>query len=260
MKKITFTVFFAVLATAGLLIYPLTIQSTYAQDDDSGDVVTQQTITVVGSGTASAPADSVTVRVVVGGNSVSYGPEGPKFYPYDEENLEILSDALITLGIDEESIHTNAFGRADYNPGSGAGVARFAYDEPQNLNSFMKSLLEELDEKRGPDLHGMAAVFQVDDCLALEAEAMQAAVDNAQERAVMMAAVMDAEASKLLSVSELSGARGATLGPATGNTCASLERSVHQMGFNPFAAGSGGENSPTTVEVSIALEATFGIQ
>ena len=258
MKRVTFcllcTTVLVVSSVAASLIYPASWQLASAQGSESA--AKERTITMTGLGRASALPTVAEVQLVVGGDSMNYGPSGPQYQPFDEESLDIVKTALVTLGIEEEGIDTNPFGRSNFDPFTNAGVARFTYSEPDKLTEFLNSLIEELDKERGPDLQGATAVFRVEDCMALEAAAMVEAIDNARERAEEMGNVIDAEVGQVLSIHEQNG----SVGTVTSTTCTMLESSIQQMGFNPFSTSGTTENSPTKVEVSVAVEVTFEIK
>lgn len=257
LKVSALTLCFTLLAGLAVsLTYLAFEQPAFAQDATTATAAAR-TMTVLGVGSASATPDSVKVQLAVGGGNMNYGPGGPEFQPFDEENIKLIEEALVSLEIDPEQISTNPFGRSNFDPFSSAGIVRFTHDEPQELTTFMNELLEVLDDSRGPNIQGASAIFQVDDCLALEAEAMSAAVENAEIRAGKLADVVEATVGQVLSISEQSGSASA---PAVSTTCASLDTALNQMGFNPFTSSGGAENSPSNVEVSVAVEVTFTIE
>jgi uncharacterized protein YggE len=213
----------------------------------------EQEITVLGYGEAVAVADSVRVRLSVP-TQPNYGPTGfPQFTPVDEENMQILVDALIENGIDATEITTNTFAWSSYT-GSAAGEVTFTYAEPANLMTLLAAVQETLEDRRGPPLPIANTSFRVDDCLALESEAWQAALDDARQRAERVAALMEAELGRLVTVTELE----PTISPygtnADGGGCIALE--VDPVMAVPIPSS----NTASEVKVAIRLQAGYTLE
>jgi uncharacterized protein YggE len=208
-----------------------------------------QQITVLGYGEAATPADIVEVRLAVA-TQQNYGPTGPEFTPVDEQSVQLMVEALVENGIDASDIVTNTFGWSSYS-GTSAGEVTFTYTEPSNLTTFLTDLQETLRDHRGPALPLPATSFRVEDCIALESGAWQAALDNARQRVEQVAEQMTVELGELVTVAEIppvSSAYGTSVGG-----CAGLEQSFST--FMPVPTVSA--NSASEVKVSIFLQATY---
>lgn len=223
----------------------------HAQDNDSSSVVK-----VIGYGDAEATADTVSVKLSTGGGGAFYGPDGPEFEPVEEESLVLIVDALTESGIVADDIAVDAFGASFYGPNATSAEVRFDYKEPTNLSVFLVDVMDLIKDSRGPKIQSASAIFMADDCAALEAAAMQAALDNARARAEMMAAQMQVTLGKLTSVSEMP-PNASFYGTTGASNCSTIEAAIHQAGFGGAGLGT---NSADIVEVSINIEATFEIK
>ena len=98
----------------------------------------------------------------------------------------------------------------------------------------------------------------VEDCAALEEEAMQAALNDARTRAARMAGLLEMTPGPISSLSEDISSSGVSA-PAGG--CITLE-SLESSGFYRFfgSAGSAATNSMNEVEVAISLKAAFTLE
>ena len=59
-----------------------------------------------------------------------------------------------------------------------------------------------MEGRRGPTIQGANMAFRVEDCAALELEAMRAALEDARQRATRMAGLLDMSLGRVISVSE----------------------------------------------------------
>lgn len=218
-----------------------------------------ETVTILGYGTASAPPDAVSVRLHVS-LEPTYGPGGPELAFIDLAELEIVRDALIEHGLDADDLEMDPFSSSySYGPSGQAGEFRFVYSDVAGLRTFLDLVLEYLDDNKGPKLNAASFVFLVEDCGALEAQAMQAAFDDARARAETLAAVLGKTPGNVISVSEETSSQGAD-SPVKG--CISLDVLEGSGGNLRYFSGtsSGLENSILKVEVGILLEATFSLE
>ncbi len=207
-------------------------------------------ITVLGYGEAVSVADTVLVRLAVP-EPTYYGPTGnAEFKPVDEENMQNIVDALVENGISATEITTNTTAWSIYT-GAPASEVRFTYSEPANLTTFLTAVQETLEVHRGPPLPAPTTSFGVEDCIELETEAWQVALDNARQRAERVAALIEAELGRLVAVTELEPTIS-TYGPnVDGGGCIALEADPVMSMPIPST------NTASEVKVAIRLQASY---
>jgi uncharacterized protein YggE len=241
------------LAVAILLLFtvgaaPVAQGAQMTQDVPTGENV--QEITVLGYGEAVSAADTVVVRLSVP-TQPNYGPTGfPEFTPVDEENMQIVVDALVENGIAATEITTNTSAWSSYT-GTPAGEISFTYAEPANLNMFLAAVQETLEDNRAPSFPNAVTSFRVEDCMALESEAWQVALDDARQRAERVAALMEAELGKLITVTELEPTISAYGINTDGGGCIALEADP------PVGMSVPNINSASEVKIAIRLQASY---
>ena len=214
-------------------------------------------VTVLGYGTASAAPDSVIVNLYIG-EQPSYGPGGPELSFVEPEDLEDVSEFLVDQGINVETIEINYLSRNyAYGPSSFAGEVAFSFNELDRLLDLMQGLLDEMEGRRGPTIQGANMVFRVEDCAALELEAMRAALNDATQRAMRMAGLLDMSLGRVISVSEDVSPVGA-IRPAGGCIAHAGQTSIG--GYYLMGSSSSLTNTPSEVEVAIMLKATFALE
>ena len=122
---------------------------------------------------------------------------------------------------------------------------------------MLQTVLDEMESRRGPNIQAARLIFMLEDCAALEEEAMQAALNDARARAARMAGLLEMTPGPVRAVSEdilLSGAA------APGGGCIYLERLDSSGGYG-FAYSAGpATNSVNGVEVAVSLKATFTLE
>lgn len=246
-KTLILALLITIAATFGLLMAFPTDHADAAQSS------TPDTITVLGYGAAKAPADRAHVRLTTGGSSSFYGPEGPVFEPVDEETLAIMRDVLIANGILSTTITTDAFATSSFDPSATVGEVRFVSSEPAALNDFIMTVVEQLEADRGPKIRGATAIFAVNDCAALEADAMQTAFANARARAESVAAEMGLSLGDLLTVSEHTNPVSFYGASASGG-CATIASIIDQAGIGTVGLS---KNAADGVTISFTVQATF---
>ncbi len=235
-----------------LLIVPSTTLGASTGQGDSSDP--PMSITVLGYGTASAAPDSVRVNLYIG-DQPTYGPGGPELSFVEPADLDEVGDFLAEQGIDVDTIEINYLSRNySYGPSSFAGEVAFSFDELDRLLSLMQDLVDEMEGRRGPTIQGANMVFRVEDCAALELDAMRVALDDARQRASRMASLLDMSLGRVISVSEDVSPVGA-IRPAGG--CIAHAGQTATGGYYLMGSASSLENSPSEVEVAIMLKATF---
>lgn len=215
-------------------------------------------ITVLGYGTASAPPDSVRVRLHVS-LEPTYGPGGPELEFIDLADLEVVRDALVKYGIDADEIETNPFSSSyHYGPSGQSGALSFVYSDVAGLRTFLDSILEYLEDNKGPKINAASLVFLVENCEELEAEAMQSAFDDASERAGTMAAILGKKPGNAISISEEISSGGAN-SPVDGCIALDMMQGGESVYFS-IGSSMGLANSILKVEIGILLKATFALE
>ncbi|GEM_PF-980862 len=210
-------------------------------------------LTVTGYGRAVAPADAVLVRLFAGAEPF-YGPGGPKFQPPDLESLDLLVAVLAETGVPTDTLSVNPFARGTFGPSTTVAEVRFLYDQPDKLADLLEQVQERLERERGPAIQQVMAVFLVDDCAALEAQAMAQALQKAQERAQMLAAQGDLALGPLLAVEEEGQQASLPFGAQVGG-CAGLEAAASASPVGPPFLN----NGPQEVEVAVSLDVTYAL-
>lgn len=214
-----------------------------------------RTITVVGYGSAKALPNEAKVFLRIG-EEPDYGP-GPELNFVEPADLEQVREFLLDNGIDEEAIeiddlaHSRSYPTTDF-----VGDVRFQYSDLDGLKSLLQGLYEDLDDRRGPYITGALVVFLVEDCPALEAAAIEAAFDNARERAVTMARFLKKELGDVVAVSEdLSSGSGRLPGG-----CIALESLGGPRIYSHGVYSVSEANNKAEVEVGILVKATFTLE
>ena len=214
------------------------------------------TLTALGYGAASAPPDSVRVSLYVG-EEPAYGPGGPELAFVQPADLEEVQELLIAQGVDGATVEVDIFSSDYAYSSSKSGKVSFIYADVAGLRAMLQAVLDEMESRRGPNIQAARLIFMLEDCAALEEEAMQAALNNARARAARMAAQLEMTPGPVRAVSEdilLSGAA------APGGGCIALERLESSGGYG-FAYSAGpAANSVNGVEVAVSLKATFALE
>jgi len=215
------------------------------------------TLTALGYGAASAPPDSVRVSLYIS-EEPTYGPGGPELAFVQPADLENVQDLLLEQGVDEETIEVDIFSSDySYGPSTLSGEINFSYSDVAGLRTMLQAVLEEMEDRRGPSIRAARFIFMVEDCAALEEEAMQAALSDARTRAARLAAQLEMTPGPISAVSEdilLSGVAA----PAGG--CIALESLESPGAYSYFRDAGPSTNSMNEVEVAISLKATFALE
>lgn len=189
----------------------------------------------------------------------TYGPGGPELVFVQPTDLEDVQDLLVKNGVDEETIEVNILS-TDYSYGSNspAGEISFIYSDVAGLRTMLQAVLEGMEGRRGPNIQAASFIFMVEDCAALEEEAMQTALNDARTRAARMAGLLKMTPGPIRTVSEDISSSGVAA-PAGG--CIALE-SLESSGIYSFFrnAGSAATNNMNEVGVAISLKATFALE
>lgn len=250
------SILLGLLCAATVLLVPVTSRAARpAQEGAPGPA-----ITVLGYGTAAAAPDSVLVTLYIG-EEPFYGPRGPEVTIVDPADLEHVRDFLIGMGVDRDVIEVNFLSRSyAFGPSNYGGEVMFSYSDLDNLRTLLQALLDEMVERRGPTIEGANIVFLVEDCPALEKEAMKAALNDARQRALQMAEIMETGLGRVIAVSE-DVSPSSAVRPAGG--CIVFKGQRTSGGYTVYTTlGGAGSltNAPSKVEVAIMLKATFALE
>lgn len=239
------------------LIVALTLLLTPAIASAESSPAEGASITILGYGSASAAPDSVRIRFNISHEPI-YGPGGPELKFVDLLDLEAVRDTLVKHGIPADEIAIDSF-NSDYRygPSNNAGQISFIFSDVPGLRTFLDSILEDLEDQRGPNINGARFVFLVENCEELETQAMQAAFDDARARAAKMAAILGKTPGSVISISEEISLQGANL-PA--ESCIGLNITSGYSVYPVFSNLGSAANSMLEVKIGIMLKATFTLE
>lgn len=198
-----------------------------------------RTITTVGRGTASAAADYAFVRLFVVGSDQSTSA----LRLVGENDLQQVASTLQSLGV-SEAITTVPFSRTP--SGTLASEIQFIYRQPGNLSAFLANLLNQLSANPTVRIIDVAMRFAVDNCAALEGEAMRAALIEARARAEPLVQVLNLQLGPAVAVTENVADEWAAVG------CAALAAPATFQSAEP--------NRADRVEVSVSLAISFAVE
>ena len=237
---------------------------------DGGDAAPPPGITVTGYGEATAPAEQVSLQLLVGDPGGAYsGPQAPDpdATPGAEERARVapVVDALVAAGVAEEdiSVVVSPVFSGVYGPG-GPGSARIDVSvegaDLERVNELIDAASVGAAQER-LSVSQVGARYEVDDCDALERAAREAAIADARERANLQAELLGVELGDVVASSD--GARDAAttagyFGLAT--VLGSCEPAV-PSGFsgNPITLAPFDPTTPAEVAVYTSLALTFAI-
>lgn len=156
-------------------------------------------ITVLGTGSASAPAETATVVLMVGqGYYEEMMPEmqkpsgTPRMSP--EETAAPVVDALATVGVRKADIEilSNPYS-GDYGPTGGPATTFIRFDVAAPTTEQISELLDAAIPaavETGLYMNMASVVYGVADCAALERQAREAAIADAREQAELQAELL----------------------------------------------------------------------
>lgn len=175
--------------------------------------VDQPGIVVLGSGEASAPAESGTLQLILRAvapqgdqaSDVAAPALGPSGQPpaLTENQVQPVVDALTAAGVSNRSVKvliSPSFG-GPFGPGAAQVLVTLTQDKLK-LASDLITAASETAGQNGLNLESVGAGFEVADCDTLIREARQAAATDARARAEALAEVMKLELGEILLVSE----------------------------------------------------------
>ena len=233
----------ALAIVAGVILSAIPgVSATSTQASEAG---APRTITAVGAGSASASPDVATAQIGV--ETQSSAPEEATLQ--NEERIKAVVEALKAAGIDPKDIQTtyyNLWAEQRYDPEKGQPTGEYVYHVGNGLSvkirdlSKVGAILSSAVEAGANNISGVS--FSIEDTSALEAEAREKAVADAEARAESLARLSGVELGEVVLVSEVIG------GPVTV--------------FAERAMGGGGGVSiePGQLEVSMQVQMSFAIK
>jgi uncharacterized protein YggE len=208
-----------------------------------------RSITVVGSGSASAAPDLATAQIGVDTQAASPEEATRK----NQASIASVIAALKAAGTVEKDIQTayyNLYTEQRYPPNSGEATGEPVYHVTANLSVKVRDLakvgklLEDMVKAGANNISGVS--FSIADTKALEASAREKAIADAKARAQALAELSGVELSDVLTVSEvISAAPGPIL----------YESAMVGMG-----GGGGVSIQPGQLEVSIQVQVSYAIR
>lgn len=200
-RTIVYVILIAALAVLFVACSPETAQPGAAQAPESGQ---KSGITVVGQGEAYGQPDRATVQLGV----ETFAPNVADATRENEENVQSIMAALDGLGIPASDIQTSNYSvwaEQRYGENGPEGITGYRVSNMVTVTindiSAVGDVLGTVTEAGANAIHGI--IFSVADPAALEAEAREAAISNAREKAASLADLSGVELGEVIAVSEL---------------------------------------------------------
>ncbi|HLF25473.1 MAG TPA: SIMPL domain-containing protein [Anaerolineae bacterium] len=208
-----------------------------------------RSVTVVGSGSASAAPNLATAQIGVDTQAAS--PE--EATSQNETQMQAVLAALQEAGIAEEDIQTayyNLYAEQRYEPGSGAPTGEFTYRVSNSVSVKLRDLDQVgaiLSDAVTAGANNISGVFfSIEDTTALQAEAREKAIADARTRAQSLAQLSGVELGEIVVVSEV-----ITGGPGP---------IIYDRGAAGLGGGGGAPIQPGQLEVSMQVQVSFAIE
>ncbi len=167
-------------------------------------------ITGQGFGSATVTADAATIQVFVERFFDEPFPEPlPPFEeepfeepfrdgfhepePFTEDDLQPIVDAFIEEGVSEDDIEVviSPAGGGKFGPPVTAQVRAKVTNPEGKLEALVEAAREAADTVEGVSFFDVSVLYAVDDCGPLEEAALEAAIEDAEERAQRLASALD---------------------------------------------------------------------
>lgn len=219
-------------------------------------------ITVLGEGSASAPAETATVVISIGADGNVYydpmtiEPEGTATSA--DVDVSAIIDAIIALGVpvnDVELVETPFMGEW----GSGMGpqpvtiIVTIVQPTVDDLSELLR-VVRTTAHAEGLFVNQFGVMYLVADCRSLRQEARADAVANARAEAEDQAAALETTIGDVVASGDT---MPMSMGPFQANSCNSV---VSAQPFNAiYMAGQFDPGLPAEVIVSVAIEVSFEI-
>lgn len=146
----------------------------------------RSSITVTGHGYASAPPDAARVYLTLG-SQPGFPGAGSDMLIVGPERVEDVRGLLLERGIKEETLETKHLVYSLFAPTSPTSEIAFGHDDPDSLQALHKAL----QAQQAPALLSTQVTFIVEDCYALEEEAILDAFADAKMRADRLSRLLD---------------------------------------------------------------------
>lgn len=150
----------------------------------------RSSITVTGHGYASAPPDAARVYLTLG-SQPGFPGVGSDMLIVGPERVEDVRGLLLERGIREETLETKHLVYSLFAPTSPTSEIAFIHDDPDSLQAFLQALHKALQAQQAPALLSTQVTFIVEDCYALEEEAILDAFADAKMRADRLSRLLD---------------------------------------------------------------------
>ncbi len=217
-------------------------------------------ITGQGFGSATIAADAATINV-----SIERFFEGepfeepfrdgfPESEPFTEEDLQPIVDAFIEEGVSENDIEVviSPAGGGKFGPPGTAQVSAKVADPEGKLEPLVEAAREAVDTVEGVSFFDVSVFYAVDDCGPLEQAALEAAIEDAEERAQLLAGALDKRLGDLVFATE---SVFSPFGPSPCDPSALGFDEVEFFGGEPFDP-----SQPAEVEVASTVNLTFAFE
>ncbi|MBI1885744.1 MAG: SIMPL domain-containing protein [Chloroflexi bacterium] len=225
--------------------------------------VSQTGITVQGFGSATVQADRAILEVYLGSNATRIEPAGggtePGVAPSEPEadsagqvkqiteaDVQPVVDAIVASGVAREDVEVII--SPYYDPYSSSATIRATVRNLGNLDAVVKAATDAANNLTGISLQGTNVSYTIADCAALERAAMEAAVQDAGERATRFAQVLG------VTLGAVVGASNSSYAPFGGSPCDSGVTGPYPLGGIAYAEG----QSPD-VQLVANVVITYGI-
>jgi len=232
-------------------------------DVASGDasVVAQQGsfgITVSGYGLASADADAAVLEFYFNSNKYPLPvpgqefstPSAPDFTPITEEALAPVIDAIVTAGVSRDAIElVNVYSDPYSFMYSSFGTLRVTLHSLDSIGVVRDAAQSAASGLSGIYLGVSNVLYTVDDCSALEQEALAAAVADANERAAAFAQALGVGLGEIIGAANWSYDGGPY---DSGSACGGYGGPYPETGYF--------EGQPSTVSVDANISVTYAIE
>jgi uncharacterized protein YggE len=236
---------------------------------DAGPEIALQTtsgglagITVLGYGMASATADSAIVEFYFStgavvkpdvpadsgsGSSGSERTQTTAATSIKESDLQVVIDAIVAQGVSRDDVEF--IGGSYYDPYYSSATLRVTTKDMAKLGAIIQAATNAAATLSGIALQGSYVSYTLSDCTALEREALQAAKQDAEARADVLADVLGVGRGGVSAASTYS---YSTYG---GTACDSSGVAPYPIGGVTYAEG-----QPSQVQLSASITVTYEIQ
>jgi uncharacterized protein YggE len=247
-RSIVYIILIAVLAMLFVACSPQTAQPGAAQAAQAPESAPEGGITVVGQGEAYGQPDRATLQLGV----ETFAENVADAISQNEENVQAVMAALEELGIPSSDIQTSNYSvwaEQRYGENGPEGIVGYRVSNMvtvviNDINS-VGDVIGAVTEAGANAIHGIS--FSVADPAGLEAEAREAAIANAQEKAASLADLSGVELGEVIAVSEVVGQPGPIMEGMGG------ARVAQDSGVSPSI-------SPGELAYEVRVQVTFAIR